>query len=57
MLLVTPPSRKRTGRQTREVFLADVHTSEQRSFNMSRIRGKNIKPEMYVREFLHAQKK
>ncbi|GAA4448723.1 very short patch repair endonuclease [Nibrella saemangeumensis] len=33
--------------------MADVHTPEQRSFNMSRIRGKDTKPEMIVRQFLH----
>ena len=34
--------------------MADVHTKAQRSFNMSRIKGKNTKPEMLVRKFLHA---
>jgi DNA mismatch endonuclease, patch repair protein len=34
--------------------MADVHTKEVRSFNMSRIRGKDTKPEMLVRRFLHA---
>ena len=34
--------------------MADVHTRAQRSFNMSRIKGKNTKPEMLVRKFLHA---
>src|SRR5436190_10248967 len=34
--------------------MADVHTKEQRSFNMSRIRSRNTKPEMLVRRFLHA---
>lgn len=34
--------------------MADVHTKQQRSFNMSRIKGKNTKPEMVVRKFLHA---
>jgi DNA mismatch endonuclease (patch repair protein) len=34
--------------------VADVHTKEQRSFNMSRIKGKDTKPEMLVRRFLHA---
>lgn len=34
--------------------MADVHTTEQRSYNMSRIKGKNTKPEMLVRKFLHA---
>jgi DNA mismatch endonuclease (patch repair protein) len=35
--------------------MADVHTPEQRSFNMSRIRSRNTKPELFVRKFLHAQ--
>jgi DNA mismatch endonuclease (patch repair protein) len=34
--------------------MADVHTKEIRSYNMSRIKGKNTKPEMIVRKFLHA---
>lgn len=35
--------------------MADVHTKEQRSYNMSRIKGKNTKPEMLVRQFLFSQ--
>lgn len=35
--------------------MADVHSKEVRSYNMSRIKGKNTKPEMLVRKFLHAQ--
>jgi DNA mismatch endonuclease, patch repair protein len=34
--------------------MADVHSKEIRSYNMSRIKGKNTKPEMLVRRFLHA---
>jgi DNA mismatch endonuclease (patch repair protein) len=34
--------------------MADVHTKEQRSYNMSRIKSKDTKPEMLVRKFLHA---
>ena len=34
--------------------MADVHNKEVRGYNMSRIKGKNTKPEMLVREFLHA---
>ncbi len=34
--------------------MADVHTKEIRSYNMSRIKGKDTKPEMLVRRFLHA---
>lgn len=32
--------------------MADVHTPEQRSYNMSQIRGKNTKPEELVRKYL-----
>lgn len=35
--------------------MADVHNKETRSYNMSRIKGKDTKPEMLVRKFLHAQ--
>ena len=34
--------------------MADVHTKEIRSKNMAAIKGKNTKPEMLVRKFLHA---
>lgn len=34
------------------VYMSDVHTPEQRSFNMSRIRSKDTKPEMLVRKYL-----
>ena len=34
--------------------MADVHSKEIRSYNMSQIKGKNTKPEMLVRKFLHA---
>ncbi|MCB0396821.1 MAG: DNA mismatch endonuclease Vsr [Flavobacteriales bacterium] len=33
--------------------MADVHEPGVRSYNMSRIRGKDTKPEMLVRRFLH----
>jgi len=33
--------------------MVDVHTSQQRSFNMSRIRGKDTKPELIVRSLVH----
>src|ERR1700753_3359535 len=33
--------------------MADVHSKETRSYNMSRIRSKDTKPEMLVRQFLH----
>lgn len=35
--------------------MADVLTSEQRRFNMSRIRGRNTKPELVLRRGLHAR--
>ncbi len=34
--------------------MTDVHTPEQRSYNMSRIRGGHTQPEMRVRKKLHA---
>lgn len=34
--------------------MADVHNPETRSYNMSQIKGKNTKPEMIVRNFLHS---
>jgi DNA mismatch endonuclease (patch repair protein) len=35
--------------------MADVHEPQVRSYNMSRIKGKNTKPEMVVRKYLHSQ--
>jgi DNA mismatch endonuclease (patch repair protein) len=35
--------------------VADVHTPEQRSYNMSRIRGKDTKTEELVRKYLFSQ--
>ncbi len=35
--------------------MADVHSKETRSYNMSRIHSKDTKPEMLVRKFLHSQ--
>lgn len=35
--------------------MTDVHDRKTRSFNMSRIRSKNTKPEMLVRKFLFAK--
>ncbi|MEP7237380.1 MAG: hypothetical protein ABI685_05935 [Ferruginibacter sp.] len=34
--------------------MADVHNAAQRSYNMSRIKGRDTKPEMLVRKFLHS---
>jgi DNA mismatch endonuclease (patch repair protein) len=34
--------------------MADVHSKETRSYNMSRIKSKDTKPELLVRRFLHA---
>lgn len=34
--------------------MTDVHSVAVRSYNMSRIRGRNTKPELLVRKFLHA---
>ena len=33
--------------------MTDVHTPRQRSFNMSRIRNRNTRPEMFVRSMVH----
>ncbi|GAB5440270.1 MAG: very short patch repair endonuclease [Fuerstiella sp.] len=33
--------------------MADVHSAAQRSYNMSRIRGKDTKPELLVRSVVH----
>jgi DNA mismatch endonuclease (patch repair protein) len=35
--------------------MADVHDKATRSYNMSRIKGKNTKPEMLVRKFLFSK--
>lgn len=35
--------------------MADVHTSKQRSYNMSRIRSRDTKPEILVRKFLFSK--
>lgn len=34
--------------------MSDVHSKKVRSYNMSQIKGKNTKPEMLVRKFLHS---
>lgn len=33
--------------------MSDVHEQEIRSYNMSRIRSKDTKPEILVRKYLH----
>ena len=35
--------------------MADVHSKETRSYNMSRIKGKDTKPEMLVRKYLFSK--
>ncbi len=35
--------------------MADVHDKKTRSYNMSKIRGKDTRPELLVRKFLHAK--
>ena len=35
--------------------MTDVHSKEVRSYNMSQIKGKNTKPEVLVRKFLHSK--
>ena len=39
-------------RKAKCIFMADVHDKKTRSYNMSRIKGKNTKPEEIVRSFL-----
>jgi len=34
---------------------SDVHDSATRSYNMSRIKGKDTKPELLVRKYLHSK--
>lgn len=34
--------------------MADVHSKETRSYNMSQVKSKNTKPELLVRKFLHS---
>jgi len=36
------------------VLMTDVHNTAQRRYNMQQIKGKDTKPEMLVRKFLHA---
>jgi len=35
--------------------MADVHNKKTRSYNMSKISGKNTKPEILVRKYLHSE--
>ena len=35
--------------------MADVHDKKTRSYNMSRIKGKDTKPELLVRKYLHSR--
>ncbi|NAS31042.1 DNA mismatch endonuclease Vsr [Flavobacteriaceae bacterium R38] len=35
--------------------MADVHSPKIRSYNMSKIKGKNTKPELLVRRYLHSK--
>lgn len=35
--------------------MTDVHSKETRSYNMSQIKGKNTKPEILIRKFLHSK--
>jgi DNA mismatch endonuclease (patch repair protein) len=37
------------------IIMADVHSKEVRSYNMSRIKGKDTKPEILVRKYLFSQ--
>jgi len=35
--------------------MTDVHTKKQRSYNMSMIKGKNTKPELFLRKYLFSK--
>lgn len=35
--------------------MSDVHSPATRSYNMSQIKGKNTKPELLVRQYLHSR--
>jgi len=35
--------------------MVDVHDQKTRSYNMSKIRGKNTEPEMIIRKYLHSK--
>ena len=37
------------------IYMADVHTPQVRSLNMSHIKGKNTRPEMIVRRYLFSE--
>ncbi|OPZ97504.1 MAG: Very short patch repair protein [Bacteroidetes bacterium ADurb.Bin408] len=52
-----PANRQPANQQPATIYLcpmADVHDTQTRSYNMSRIKGKDTKPELLVRKFLHA---
>ena len=38
-----------------DLEMADVHTPEVRSYNMSRIKGKDTKPEEIIRKYLFSR--
>ena len=44
-----------TLRSEGEIIMVDVHSPEQRSYNMSMIKGKDTKPEEKVRRYLFAR--
>jgi hypothetical protein len=48
-----PAIRKQKPKAVSLPCMADVHSKETRSYNMSRIRSNDTKPEMLVRKFLH----
>lgn len=51
----SPASGSSSQTQLSELQVADVLTTEQRRLNMSRIRGRDTKPEMFIRRGLHAR--
>lgn len=42
-------------REVKREDMADVHTPETRSYNMSQVRSRNTKPELIVRKYLFSQ--
>src|SRR5258706_13221663 len=54
-LFASIPHAKGTSQQQNVTSFMDVHEPEVRSYNMSRIRSKDTKPEMVVRKFLFSK--
>ena len=55
MLLDDGTTNKCINQKNNGLIIVDVHDKKTRSYNMSRIKGKNTKPELIVRKFLHSK--